>query len=586
MKSSYEIIDEVYMLQTFLLQEIHQDNAIPENFISTVDNLATAIQTACKQNIDATISTLFCPKSTDISFSTLHSINTAILCEVLALKEEWIAEKRLSLLSAALTMDISIYQARNDVYSHKGFDIELYKNHARLSYNQLRQGGVDDNLWLDAVLHHHTLKIDRGLGVDPQKKLASTAARMLSVTQLYAEQIMERAYRPTLPPHKVVQTLMMDNRIPIDIPLFEKLIAEIGVFPPGTLLQLHTKNTAIVTQRGVNHEWATVTEFIDNKGNLLKKPHPSTLYKIIRFITHRSITNINMRKFWAIPDEKVMSKKDLLAQQNDAEKIQQELQAKKRQAELDAAKKEQQQLQKQLSEKKQLAELDALKRQQERDEEDRKRREELDAEKQRLAKIEADKKAQQEQQRQAKIKQQQLAKIEAEKKAKAEQQRLANIEADKKAKAEQQRLEKIEADKKAQQEQEQQLKKAEADKKAEQEKQARQRKEKKLNMVEQSQKRKKPKKIINKERPMSDNMKKIAEEFDKKIPNFKTISALVKQDKLLNKLTIETANSPELDLKGSIKNVNHAMLVLGVEKFEELVFPQALDRYEQLNPPS
>lgn len=88
-----------------------------------------------------------------------HAIHTAVLCLLMARRLQWPQARLLSLMHAALTMNLSILQlqgvmAEQDEPMRESQKIQI-QAHPELAVRWLSEAGVTDGDWLAAIAQHH-----------------------------------------------------------------------------------------------------------------------------------------------------------------------------------------------------------------------------------------------------------------------------------------------------------------------------------------------------------------------------------------------------------------------------------------------
>lgn len=188
----------------------------------------------------------------DNDFSGRH-LHAAALSDLIARAVDFSDAQRLSLVCAGLSFDIGFSQLHLHMDKQAGplsseQLADLYE-HPDQSVTVLDRAGVADDLWLKVVAQHHE-RID-GSGY-PQGLVGESieqAARILAIADTYSAMIRPRAYRPPLQSRQALRDIFLERGKRIDDALAAAFIKEIGVYPPGTFVQLANGETAIVTRR-------------------------------------------------------------------------------------------------------------------------------------------------------------------------------------------------------------------------------------------------------------------------------------------------------------------------------------------------
>ena len=139
-------------------------------------------------------------------------------------------------------------------------------SHPAESVQILRELGVRDPAWLDAVQHHHE-RID-GSGY-PDRLVGDALrppARVLAVADTYSAMVRDRPYRKAMVSRAAMREMMVTQGKQIDQRLIQAMIKEIGVFPPGVLVKLANGEIAVVKEGLADRASPVVCAFIKPDG--------------------------------------------------------------------------------------------------------------------------------------------------------------------------------------------------------------------------------------------------------------------------------------------------------------------------------
>lgn len=116
----------------------------------------------------------------------------------------------------------------------------------------LQTAGLQDGVWLDAVLHHHERLDGSGyphrLGGDE----ISRGTRVVTLVDTYCAMIRPRAYRGAVQSKDALRALFLERGTAVDEALTALFIKQVGLYPPGGIVRLASNEVAIVTRRGEN----------------------------------------------------------------------------------------------------------------------------------------------------------------------------------------------------------------------------------------------------------------------------------------------------------------------------------------------
>ena len=251
-----------------------------KNFSSKIRDIGKILQQYYKQDANASLAALlFCEES---KYPFIHSVHTALMCEVTLHALEWPPEERLSTIAAALTMNIAIFQFQERLLSQKGPLNERQRqeiqNHPIRGCDILRGLGVTDQVWLDAVLGHHERLDGSGYPRALKGDDISVPARVVAIGDLYCAKISSRAYRKSLLPSNALRQLFLETPQKIDGSIVKLLIKKIGMYPPGTFVELNNGEIAVVTQVGEEVQYPVLKSVVGMSGT----PRTTPLFRDCR----------------------------------------------------------------------------------------------------------------------------------------------------------------------------------------------------------------------------------------------------------------------------------------------------------------
>ena len=272
--SAFEILDAAKVKLTRIFDLMRQGKA-HDDFLSRIGSIANSVQRACALDPDAALANLHL--ELDAPYAVVHHLQAAILCELTGKKLGVKDESRSRLVKAALTRDIDLMDIQQvldrQTIPLSDKHLERIHNHPRSSVTRLRELGVSDKSWLDAIEHHHERLDGSGYPGHLSGNAIAIPARLLAITDIYSAMIRDRANRKAILPKEALRKLMLEHKGKIDERLTQVLIKEIGIFPPGAIVQLANKEIAVVKQRGQDGLHPVVYSFIDAAGMSVPSPH-------------------------------------------------------------------------------------------------------------------------------------------------------------------------------------------------------------------------------------------------------------------------------------------------------------------------
>jgi len=246
-----------------------------DDFVPRIKALANAVQRACALDPDAALANL--QLELDAPYAVVHHLQAAILCELTGKKLGVKDDSRRKLVKAALTRDIDLMDIQHvldkQTFPLSDKHLERIHKHPASSTNRLRELGVSDKTWLEAVEQHHERLDGSGYAGHLSSSAIGIPARILAITDIYSAMIRDRANRPALLPKEALRKLMLEHKGKIDERLTQMFIKEIGIYPPGVIVQLANKEIAVVKARGADGLHPVVHVFIDSSGMPSRAPY-------------------------------------------------------------------------------------------------------------------------------------------------------------------------------------------------------------------------------------------------------------------------------------------------------------------------
>ena len=198
-------------------------------------------------------------------YGYMHSLHTALLCTLLARHLHWSAGHSMSLIKAALTMNMTILDLQGQMAGQdtplKDSQRMAIRAHPMRSVALLRQAGITDQEWLNAIAQHHE-KPD-GSGYPLGCTHISELAEALRVTDVFMAKISSRAVRSALSPQEAARQLYREDH---GGPLSHAIIKEFGIYPPGDFVKLACGELGVVVQRTDNAHAPIVASITSNTG--------------------------------------------------------------------------------------------------------------------------------------------------------------------------------------------------------------------------------------------------------------------------------------------------------------------------------
>lgn len=261
-----------------LLQTLFTHPEGKYDFPAQVANVAAHIVTLHDKNVDFSIYRIVRQENyLASSYGYTHAVHTAVFCLLLSRHFEWLADRMMSLVKAALTMNMTIAKLQGTMAGQAGpmekkQRTEIY-HHPEKTVALLKRLGVTDDNWLAAVQQHH--EQEDGKGYPTGCKEISEIANVLRVADVFTSKISPRAFRAALSAQEGISRIFRDDN---GGPMSMAMIKTLGIYPPGEFVRMASGELGIVVERTANAKAPIVASITDTAG----RPVPRLLRRDTR----------------------------------------------------------------------------------------------------------------------------------------------------------------------------------------------------------------------------------------------------------------------------------------------------------------
>lgn len=250
-----------------LLSEMAPDS----DFTGRMDVFATQLVATFDLNPDIAIyRSVRQDNAQNFYYGYTHAVLTAMLCILMARHLEWPVSRQMSLVKAALTMNMAIFELQGQMAAqdHPMWDKQraALLLHPSQAVDTLKNSGVTDADWLDAVAQHH--EHADGTGYPTRRTDVSEMATVLRVADGFMARITPRTLHAAVSPKEAVTQLYKDDK---GGPLSTALFKELGIYPPGDFVKLASGELGIVVERTANARSPIVASITDISGHPVAK---------------------------------------------------------------------------------------------------------------------------------------------------------------------------------------------------------------------------------------------------------------------------------------------------------------------------
>ncbi|MBX3621447.1 MAG: phosphohydrolase [Rhizobacter sp.] len=245
----------------------------PADFLPRLHKLETEVLELIEADADLALLVLVQACASDAHhYSVTHGLLVTVLCERAARQlPAFSAEWRASLRRAALTMNIAMTALQDQLALQEEAPAPqqraLIDSHARRSAEALREVGVTDALWLEAVEHHHATLA----GPLSDQRPGLQLARLLQRADIFSARLSMRRARPALAASAALKAAYLDEHQQAD-EAGKAIIQATGIYPPGSYVRLASGELAVVLRHGPNAKTPKVASIVSKSGTPLVEP--------------------------------------------------------------------------------------------------------------------------------------------------------------------------------------------------------------------------------------------------------------------------------------------------------------------------
>ncbi|TSE24496.1 3'3'-cGAMP-specific phosphodiesterase 3 [Tepidimonas sediminis] len=186
-----------------------------------------------------------------LGYSASHALTCAAVAELVAQTLQWPTPTREAVRRAALSMNVGMARLHDDLARQ---DAPLNPQqrsavhaHPLRGEEILRRVGVSDPLWLGLVRDHH--EVAGGGGYPRGLAEVSEPAQLLRLADVYVARLSPRLHRPGLPAQRAARDVCLDAS-GMPTPLGAALVRTLGLYVPGSYVELAGGELAVVVRRG------------------------------------------------------------------------------------------------------------------------------------------------------------------------------------------------------------------------------------------------------------------------------------------------------------------------------------------------
>ena len=207
-------------------------------------------------------------------YTSAHAVHCAILIAMVAPLLKHTPQDILSLIKAALLMNIGNAKLQDSLFEHNKVLSpscrEIIQNHPLVSHNISRTHGIDDELTLRIILEHHEKPNGTGYPKQLVENKIHYLSKVLHIVDILLAKMTHRSYRKAMAIRKAMGTLLQAYSDPDSIQIIQTVIKTMGLYPSGSAIKLASGEVAIVAYRQDN--WLETWAILKESGERLSIP--------------------------------------------------------------------------------------------------------------------------------------------------------------------------------------------------------------------------------------------------------------------------------------------------------------------------
>ena len=182
-----------------------------------------------------------------------------------------------SLGMAAALFDIGLWQLPDTILRKvdalSGDELALWRSHPKLSADIVGRWSPPIEPIVPTILQHHEREQGQGFPQGLHGPAIDPDAKVIALVDTYSALTLPPTSRPRLRPHEAIRDIVKTRNDQFPSALIKALLAEISVFPPGTVVRLNTEEVGRVIAVNRNHPLRPKVEVLaDGKGQRLPAP--------------------------------------------------------------------------------------------------------------------------------------------------------------------------------------------------------------------------------------------------------------------------------------------------------------------------
>ena len=245
-------------------------NGVEESIIRLCDKL----HKLCQEEPDAMLGAVHVVNQ--YKYTEYHPVHIGILISIVGTGMGYKDDEILPVMAAGLTANISMLELQEELFKQEAPLTHEQKkaidDHPANTVSLLVKAGIYNAKWLEVVMMHHEKPDGSGYPNKLKASAISKEAQLLSIADRYSAMVSTRAYRTAKCSNEALKEFFMNKSDHCDEEMTLFFIKELGIWPPGTVVELVNGEIAIVIKRGTNSMWPTVSSVRGSNDSVYAHP--------------------------------------------------------------------------------------------------------------------------------------------------------------------------------------------------------------------------------------------------------------------------------------------------------------------------
>ncbi len=272
--ASHKTLPEQWTELTLALEALLREARVGEPWLARVQPLSERIHKLAYRRLDAALYHLiFSAGHCTANYSASHGVLCLLMAGEAARMLDWNEALVTSTECAALTMNVAMRRLQ-DLLAANDAPVtpqmrQAITNHPISGAQLLVASGCDDKVWVEAVrLHHDDSQRDKPLALLSQ---GQQAARLLRRVDIFSAKLSRRANRMPMSPVQAAREACLGSSGKPD-EIGGALLKAVGLYPPGSFVELASAEQGIVFARGSRANQPVVAAIVNASGAPISDP--------------------------------------------------------------------------------------------------------------------------------------------------------------------------------------------------------------------------------------------------------------------------------------------------------------------------